>query len=543
LTSWVLGLNGPDIGWHDAASCLVSGDGTVVAFSEEERFNRKKHSPFRPPRQSAQFCLETAGITLDDVDVVAYGWDLPRMWPRYEHPWEGEKSIEELLGKWFGWRPGDHRPEVVFVNHHHAHAFSTFYASPYEEAAVLINDGNGEDESISLYTATREKGPILLRQWPRSHSLGYLYDATSRACGMSFLQAGKTMGLAAYGAAQGLTPWPTMRFDRELHEPPFDLPPSADYKEVVAAWMKVFEGYGPFPVSTSSEDLVDDPAAVQIAWSAQAAVEEAVTRLVSYARSETGFEAVCMAGGVALNCSANGKLPDPVYVPPVPHDAGAALGAAWSICPPTGPPEELSPYLGQAIGAERAAAVLNEAGLRSTAAATEAVVERLQRGLVGAIAAGRAEIGPRALCHRSILAVPDRAEVRDEVNRRKGRELWRPLSPVSLASTGGDLWPSRPSLHRYMLGASQVAAQHRSSVPAVVHVDGTARVQTIDGNERVADYLEALGSAGLPPVLINTSFNTRREPVTNTAEEALSSAREIGLDFLVLEDHLVDFPR
>jgi carbamoyltransferase len=541
MTSWVLGLNGPPIGWHDAAACLVSGDGTVVAFSEEERFTRKKHSPYEPPRQAAQFCLDTAGIVLADVDVVVYGWDLPHMWPSYGHTWDGQDTIDQLLAKWLDWRPGDPRPEVQFVNHHFAHACSTFYGSPFEEAAILVNDGNGEDESISLFSGTREKGPVLLDNWPRSHSLGYLYDATSRACGMSFLEAGKTMGLAAYGAARGFEPWPTLRFDGDLHEPPFSLAGNPDYKEVVGAWLKVFEGYGSFPVSTSSGALVDDDAAVRIAWSAQAAVEEAIARLAAHARRETTYDALCMAGGVALNCSANGKLPEPIYVPPVPHDAGVALGAAWSVCPPSGPPQELSPYLGSAIERAAIAPALEGAFLPPPVdATTDAVVERLRRGLVGAIAYGRAEVGPRALCHRSLIAVPDAISVRDDVNRRKGRELWRPLSPVALASTGGELWPARPSLHHYMLGASQVAEAHRAEVPAVVHVDGTARVQTIADDEPVAGYLRGLETAGLPPVLINTSFNTRGEPVVNSAAEALGSAQAIGVDFLILEDQLVD---
>jgi carbamoyltransferase len=541
MTSWVLGLNGPPIGWHDAAACLVTGDGTVVAFSEEERFNRKKHSPYEPPRQSVQYCLDTAGITLADIDVVAYGWELPRMWPRYGHTWEGQDTIDQMLAKWLGWEPGQPRPEVVFVQHHYAHACSTFYASPFEEAAILVNDGNGEEESISLYSGTREKGPIFHRSWPRSHSLGYLYDATSRACGMSFLEAGKTMGLAAYGASGGIEPWPTLRFTDDLFEPPFSMPGNPDYKQVVGAWMKVFEGYGAFPVDTPSSRLVHDDAAVRVAWSAQAAVEEAIARLAAHARREAGVDALCMAGGVALNCSANGKLPEPIYVPPVPHDAGVALGAAWSVCPPSGPPSELSPYLGLAIDPDDIGSALAGAGVGpAIQASTEEVVHRLLNGMVGAIAHGRAEVGPRALCHRSLLAVPSEVAVRNDVNKRKRRERWRPLSPVSLASSGDRLWPARPSLHRYMLGASQVAEEYRSSVPAVVHVDGTARVQTIGGAEPVAAYLAGLEAAGLPPVLINTSFNTRGEPVVNTAAEALASAQTIGVDFLVLEDQLVD---
>lgn len=532
---WVLGINGPPIGWHDVAACLVS-DGVVHAFSEEERFSRVKHAVRQNPTGSVSFCLDHAGITMDDVDVVAIGWNLPKILPRFGGAWT-DRSALEWLERYLDWKPSGAGPEFVLVDHHMAHAASGFYASPFERAGVLVNDGNGEEESISVYDASYDGGIKCLRQWPRSHSLGYLYDAASRGCGLDFLEAGKTMGLAAYGWAAGREPWPLLRFDDDLFQPPFTFDASADYAEIVPAWSEVFDRFATFPVKTPTGLLDADVDAVQLAWSAQASVEEAVARLAAYTRAETGVEALCMAGGVALNCSANGKLAEPLYVPPVPHDAGVALGAAWYVSPPTAPGAPFSPYQGSPLDVDD---VIGE--LQTKDASPEAVADRLARGLVGAIAHGRAEVGPRALCHRSLLAVPSSTAVRDDVNDRKGRERWRPLSPVATASSAGSRWENRPFLHRYMLGASQVSDAAKEEVPAVVHVDGTARVQLIEDDEPVAGYLHALEAAGLPPVLINTSFNARGEPVVDTAEQALATARGIGVDFLVLDDVLVDLP-
>ena len=441
---WVLGINGPPIGWHDSAACLVSDDGEVHAFTEEERISRKKHALDGTPAQAARWCLEQAGLTLGDVDVVAYGWNLPRMYPTYGATWTSD-STRDFLYVALGWPRRAAMPEVVYVDHHLAHATSAFYASGFSRASVLVNDGNGEVESISAYSASFEDGIRCLRKWPRSHSLGYMYDATSRAIGMTFLEAGKTMGLAAYGAQRDVSPWSFLRFDdndSDLFRPPFDLPESAEYKEVIGEWERYFANLGSFPVSTPSATLDADDDAVRIAWSAQNDVEEAIARLVSWLRNETGIDELCIAGGVGLNCSANGKLAEPVYLPPVASDAGAALGAAWHVAPPTMPQAPLTPYLGAPIDISALPGTLDAGD-----ASPEAVADRLAAGKIGAIAYGRAEIGPRALCHRSILAVPDSEGVRDEVNRRKGKGTvaaavtgcaadgeWRALGGASLPS-------------------------------------------------------------------------------------------------------------
>jgi carbamoyltransferase len=533
---WVLGINGPPIGWHDASACLVDGNGEVVAMAEEERFTRVKHAIRSYPKNAARFCLRRAGIEPDDLDAVVIGWDLPMLYLRFGGPW-GFTSAREYLSTALGFNfSGRGGPELVCVPHHRAHALSAFYASGLESAAVIVNDGNGEDESISIYEA-RIGAPVVRREvWPRSHSLGFMYDAASRAIGLTALEAGKTMGLAAYGKTRSLEPWELMEGDGADFRPPFELGPEADYDDIIPAWEERLRRFGSIPVPTASADLAADELAVRIAWSAQAEVERIVPALVEHARKITGLDAVCLAGGVAMNCSTNGLLEGPIFVPPVASDSGAAIGSAWSVAPPRSPLAPLSPYLG--VDIETPTSVPE--GWVSAPLEPEAVVERLLQDQIGAIAWGRAEIGPRALGHRSIIAMPGQVAMRDRVNTLKGRELWRPLAPIGLRELDGRLWEGPRELQRYMLGAAQVTSLGRERIAATVHVDDTARAQVAEDAGFITDVLVALGEAGADPVLINTSFNTRGEPIVNSAEDAVRSAEAIGVALLILGDSLLD---
>lgn len=531
----ILGLNGAPVGWHDAAACLVGDDGVVIAMAEEERFTRVKHSPKADPVNAANWCLAEAGITPADLDAVAIGWDLGRLLPRFGGSWNfpAERSF---LTRRLGWKfPEGRQPEIICVNHHVAHAASAFHGSGFDEAAVIVNDGNGEDESISIYEARRGKPMVRRHVWPRSHSLGFLYEGACEAIGLDFLQAGKTMGLASFGRARGIEARPLLIDEGMDFRPPFDLGPKAEWGEVTAAWAEVFAGFGNTPRTTPSADLADDEVAVAIAWSAQATIERMVPALVREARRVTGIENICLAGGVALNCSTNGQLDGRVFVPPVPHDAGVALGAAWTVCPPPTATGPMSAYLGPDVGA----LTIEAQGWSRVDLTVAEVTDRVVRGEVGAIAAGRMEVGPRALGHRSIIALPSSTEVRDRVNVMKGRELWRPLAPIGLVSANGEAWKGSTMLQTYMLGAAEVTARGREDIPATVHVDGTARAQVASDIGITSDVLEELGRRGLPPVLINTSFNTRGEPVVCSADEALRSADTIGLDFVVIGDDLL----
>ncbi|MFE0644606.1 carbamoyltransferase C-terminal domain-containing protein [Streptomyces sp. NPDC058877] len=542
---WILGVNAPPAGWHDTAACLIDGDGRVVAFAEEERLNRRRHSLYRKPAGAARMCLAQAGISAADIDVVAVGWDERALYP-------GQFADESaFLTYAVGLDFGDRLPEVVRVDHHRAHAASSFYASPFSKAAVLVVDGHGEDESSSIWTYQDGREPRLERSWQRTASLGYAYDAASTWLGFSFLNAGKTMGLAAYGRARALPVESLVEIggdDFRLAVEP--LPENSgrataeeikqSYEQTVGRWRERYSllagADGP---SVPEERLADDLNAVLVAYTAQRVIEETVTHLAAQARKAAGVEELCMSGGVALNCSTNGTLPGPVYVPPVPHDAGVALGAAWTVRPPAARTQPLSPYLGSAIAAGKVTDADTQDLVR-TPLDIEQVTELLLQGRIGAVAQGRAEVGPRALCRRSIIAFPDTAEVNTRVNTVKGREQWRPFAGVTRADYGERLWEQQEHLSRYMLGAARVTELGRQVAPGVVHVDGTTRPQVLRGDEApaVGAVLDALAAQGAPPVLLNTSFNGRGEPIVDTADHALAALRAMDLDFLVLDDAL-----
>jgi carbamoyltransferase len=548
---WVLGINAPPLGWHDAAAALVDGDGVVHALVEEERVTRHKHALRAYPRNAARECLAIAGITPADVDIVAIGWDLPRHSARTDlvaldppvlgRPWEFGDSRDFLIAA-VGWDLDLSRYlELVCVSHHLAHAAASFYASGYDAAAVLVVDGHGDDESVSIYDARQGQALIRRERWPITSSPGYMYDSVSELIGLTSLEAGKTMGLAAHGQAREVEPWPMFDITGDAFTPPFSLPPNATQKEIAYGWWDHIRALGFRRAHTNSYDLDRDDDAVRLAWSTQYSLQQVMTLLAERARRLTNHDSLCLSGGVALNCSANGLLPQPVYVPPVPHDAGVALGAAWTVATPRYTGNPLSPYLGRAISTAEINAAVAEHGLAAHPVSADDIAQRLLAGEIGAVVTGRAEVGPRALCHRSIIAAAHDVSVRDHLNQIKGRELWRPLCPAGLAQCEDQYWEGNATLHRYMVGASEVTELGHKEIPATVHVDGTARPQIItDRSELMWSVLDRMRAAGAPAATINTSFNMRGEPIVDNARGALASARSIGLDFVVFDDRVVE---
>jgi carbamoyltransferase len=539
---WCLGLNGPPAGWHDTAACLVDGTGEVVAFAEEERFNRERHSVHRGPAQSTRFCLARAGIDFADLDVVAIGWDTPALYP------DRFADDADLLRHIVGWPDGLPACRVVHVPHHLAHAVSAFHASPFEQAGVLVADGNGESEGTTCWHFRAGRPPVQLARWSTLDSLGFGYDAASRWLGFSFLDAGKTMGLAAYGRAAAVAAPELARLDGDgyrlaiteqaLRDRVPDLPRRQRYEEIIARWLACFTELTGVPgPAWPGGELQHDPAAVLVAWAAQSMVESVIGHLAELTRTLTGTPALCLSGGVALNCSTNGLLAPPLYVPPMPHDAGVALGAAWYVAPPLVRRQPFAPYLGSEPGPGGTADNLKVEDLD-----LDVVAAMLLDGQVGALVEGRSEVGPRALCHRSILALPRPDTQHRRLNAIKSREPWRPFGPVARAAGAASWWSERAGLSHYMVGAAPVTALGQEVVPAAVHVDGTTRPQTILTGyaETAGALLDTLARAGAPPVLVNTSFNRRGEPIVDTTEQAVEAFLAMDLDFLVLgPDRLV----
>jgi carbamoyltransferase len=428
-------------------------------------------------------------------------------------------------------------PPIRFYDHHRGHAAAAFLTSGVDAAAIVTFDFAG-----GPYSAASWKGEmssiVRLDSEIWQNSLGEFYlDATSYL-GLGDFAEGKTMGLAPYGNARQFE----KLFDTVLERKGSHW---FDYR----GWPS--ETTLGFPARTNESPL--DAPFPDLAAAVQTALESAQQRIVRSAVNDASCRALCIGGGVALNCSGNGALlasglVDSAWVFPASNDAGLSVGAALLCAVECG---ELTParmehaYWGPEFSSSDCeAAVLQEPRVtfrRTNGAVNEEIAEALASGQIVGVCRGRMEFGPRALGNRSILADPRRLENRDRVNRIKGRELWRPLAPAVLAERASEFFDLRqPS--PFMLFRAQVKPEKRSAVPAIVHVDGSARPQTVTREQNPAfyDLISAFSRRAGVPLLMNTSFNTAREPIVCTPQDAIASFLASGLDLLVLGEFLVE---
>ncbi|WP_229875335.1 carbamoyltransferase family protein, partial [Streptomyces coeruleorubidus] len=497
----ILGINAL---FHDPAAALVV-DGHTVAAAEEERFSRRKHgkrplpfSAWELPELSARWCLEQAGLRPGDLDAVTYSFDPKLARPARDmglnDPWdplrlEYARRAPEFLAEAL---PGLDPERVVFVPHHVAHAASAGPASPHSDSAVLVLDGRGEAAS-HLAGRYRDGKLDTLATQALPDSLGLVYEDLTEHLG--FLRSSdeyKVMALASYG---------TPRFLPQLRQ---YVHPTGQggFRAHGVDWVSFA------PPRAKGEPWNQDHA--DLAASTQAVLEEVLLELVHWLHREAGGEALTMAGGVALNCVANSKIVAKgpyrdVWVQPAAGDAGTALGGALHLAATE--TEQLDPMPGAALGRgwsdDELRAWLDTAAIpyEKPDDIAETVAEELARDGVVAWFQGRSEYGPRALGHRSLLAHPGRAENLERLNHVKGREEFRPVAPMVLADRAADLFSGGPLPSPYMLFVHDVAQEWRDRVPAVVHVDGTARIQTVEERREplVARMLRAFEQrTGLP---------------------------------------------
>ena len=557
--------------YHDAAAALLV-DGQLVAAAEEERFSRVKHDN-RWPEQAIDFCLATAGLRPDDLDCVVF-YEKPLL--KFERVllsavaaaprslrYFREAMISSLLDRlWvkaklrgrFG-LPGE---RLLFCEHHLSHAASAFYCSPFAAAAVLTVDGVGEWTTAAL--GVGEGTALRLTDELRfPHSLGLLYSAFTAWLGFEANEGEyKVMGLAAYGRPQYVDKvLKVVQVDRDggLH---LDMSYFSFHQSVQRTYSPKFVAlFGPprDPRQGRVEQYYADVAA-----SIQRVCEETMLAMSRHLYDRTGLPNLCLAGGVALNSVANGRIAreghfERVFIQPAAGDSGGALGAAlWAQHAVFGQPRTFvmdHAYWGRSYSPGEIRAALDAAGvtyrdLGSPEVVQAAAVERLARGEVLGWFQGRFEYGARALGARSILADPRRAEIKDRVNRRiKLREPFRPFAPsVSLPAAGRYFDLAEPETAypaRFMLYVVDVLESQRARLPAITHVDGTTRPQTVDAalNPRYAGLIERFEATTGLPVILNTSFNLRGEPIVNTPADALATFERSGLDALVLGDFLV----
>jgi carbamoyltransferase len=538
----VLGINAV---FHDPAAALVV-DGRVVAAAEEERFSRRKHgkrpvpfSTWELPERAAVWCLAEGGVEAAELDAVAYSYD-PDLAPQPDGDitadgWEGLRTIYARRAPRFlaTALPGLDPARVRFVPHHVAHAASAYLAAPYPRSAVLVLDGRGERASYLAGHAVDGRLQVLAVQ-ELPHSLGLLYEEVTEHLGFQrSSDEYKVMALAAYGQPAHL---PLFRERvRTLPDGCFRVR-SVDWA-ALAPGLRAGDGEG------------WGPAQADLAASVQARLEEVLLELARWLHAATREDALTMAGGVALNCVANSRVASDgpfrdVWVQPASGDSGTALGAALYLAREAG--DDVQPTPTAALGRgfaehelERALAVARVPYERPADLAGEVAQVLADDGVV-AWFQGRSEFGPRALGHRSLLANPARAENLARLNDVKGREQFRPVAPMVLRERASEIFGGRlPS--PYMLFTHRVEPEWRGRIPAVVHVDGSARIQTVDRCEEplVAGLLDAFQARTGLPVVVNTSLNTAGRPMVDDPRDALECFGSAPIDALALGPFLV----
>jgi carbamoyltransferase len=543
----VLGLSG---GYGHDASASVVRDGAIVAIAEEERFRRQRHAIGMEPFQAAAFCLDEAGVTMSDIDCLAISWE-----PRPETtPWP-TRLHQRLVRN--GMFRGHRAPPVEVVGHHLAHAAASYHASGLDRAAVLVVDGQGDGISTTL--AHGRGGRVdVLRQFDNTHSIGFFYLALTDYLGFGFGEEGKTMGLAAYGsplAAAGpfeLTGdgYRTPILNRGIESP------YAEHRAVIEDWMRWLEAtLGPRNAPREfydrrragpASELVLSQRHRDVAATGQAWLEEVVLHLVRLVVEETGCRDLVMAGGVALNCSLNGAirqsgLVDDLYVFPPAGDAGTSAGAALAACHGSaagaGPGRRVDhASFGPSWSDAEIERRLHDCRTPATCRDAPAhAAELVAAGRVVGWFQGAMEVGPRALGNRSILASPTSRDMHERVNRIKGREQWRPLGPsLPLEDAARFLVDAGPA--PFMLTSTRVRPDRVPDVPAVVHADGTCRPHLVspEVNAPYHRLLVELRARQGVPVVLNTSFNQRGQPIVCTPVDALAAFATMGLDDLFL---------
>jgi carbamoyltransferase len=569
--SYILGVNAYD---HDTSACLLRNGEIAFAISKE-RITRKKHDRgfFR---EAVDYCLNAEGIGLDDVDlVVRNSYVLPvedmetRMLSMYvPEAMDLEERAESMAHPLFL----PHSNKVMTVSHHLAHAYSGFAVCPFEEGVVMVVDGVGSyagditepgqltenvdplaRESESYYRFSGSTLETLKKVWLHPTrgflsdefifmpGLGALYSRVSSYIFADWNKCGEVMGLAPYGRPGAFKPLlrvenGELRFtawDRDLAQP-WMMNRDSDWEK--SAYMQHWE---------------------DLAWRMQDDAETVLLERARWLRETTGAKNLCLAGGVALNCVANGRIAreagfENVWIQPAAGDDGIAIGCAYygQLAVQKKPRSYVMhhaftgvPYTDEKINAATSTTSvrLQARSWRSDDVFAE-TAKLLSEGNVFGWFQGRSEFGPRALGNRSLIADPRTAAMKEKVNKRvKHRQAFRPFAPVVLAERANDVFECDGRDSPYMLLAERVRPEWRDKIPAVTHVDGTARVQTIrlDQNEPLYRLLQAFDKLTGVPVLMNTSFNVKGEPIVETPEDAINCFLSTGVDYLVLHDVLM----
>ncbi len=551
---------------HNPSACLLK-DGQILAAAEEERFIRIKHAPDIPPLNAIQFCLDFAGITLEDIDYVAFPASpdayrtslherIKRRWKGYlQRPWALLRELRNRPQFWTSVSKVFQRflrlnlhDNLLMVEHHLAHASSAFRASPFKRSAILTMDATGEYTS-TLMALGEGNSIVKVKEYTKDDSLGFFYSAITKhlgyvGFGLGSYDEGKVMGLAAYGrpiySLEEIIQIDSRSYRINSNMVGSSFPMS--YNE------EAFEGiFG----RRRMQDAVFEQKHKDLAASAQKRLEEAALAVTRDLTERTGSDTLCMAGGVALNCKMNGEvLGSPyiqdIFIQPAAGDSGLSIGAALEAYSLLGHNSKWimdDVYLGPEFSNEEIESTLKKTKIDyefyDDIAGTTA--EYLSKGKIVGWFQGRMELGPRALGNRSILADPRDPGKKDEINYLiKHREPWRPYCPSLLAESADEyLEQAYPS--PFMILAFKVRDEKIKEIPAVVHVDGTVRPQTVERNVNPLyyDLIKSFEEITSVPVVLNTSFNVAGDPIVCTPRDAIETFWSTGMDILIIGNYLI----
>ncbi len=591
----VLGIIG--FGQNPSAALLMNGK--LVAFAEEERFTRLKGSDDMFPAKAISYCLAEGKLSLEGVNRIAFGWDAPK------YPWRMTRTFASSFLKYRGmekaafhhqkdssskltaltevmaYHPDVIRskiqqglraaglagafPKIDFVQHHLAHAYSTYFCSPFERAGILTIDGSGED--VSTQIAIGEGNQVrVLESVPLPHSLGWFYAAITEYLGfVPYRDEGKVMGLAALGeerkdSNRWLEPLSKVL---KIQDGAYEVDPTytkfgghyygSRFTDALVRLLTDVDAEAPpitygekasTPSGIVSKYLL--PRYVDLAWAAQELLERAAVGLAAKLVKDHKLENLCVAGGVAMNCKMNGEILrrsgcKNIFVQPASSDAGTALGAAMAVALEHGDPVRnplKNCYYGPGFTNDQIRKDLNNLKIpyAETDRPSEVAADMLADGKMVAWFQGRMEFGARALGGRSILANPLYPNIKEKVNAEvKYRENWRPFCPSMLADVK-DKYLKDANEASFMIVAYPIQEAMRDKVPGIVHVDGTVRPQAVtrEASPRFYELIEEVGKRTGHPVVLNTSFNVRSEPIICTPLEAVRCFYSNGLDALVM---------
>ena len=572
---YILGINA----YHgDSSACLLQ-DGVVICATEEERFRRIKHwAGF--PSEAIKFCLKDAGIAICDVDYITisrdpkanflkkvmhslkYSIGLSTIWGRLMNS-KKVRSVKGELAAIFNLKEADIKSELHNIEHHRSHIASSFFASRFEKSAILSIDGFGDFTSTMSAVGNENKFKVLdAVNYP--HSLGIFYTTVTQFLGFpNYGDEYKVMGLAPYGKAKYL---------KQLEEI-LEITPDGFFK-LNRKYFKHFsqgvamdwENGSPFIDSLFTENwqsLFWNPREkgdeleqwhIDLATSVQRFTENVIFHMLNHLHAKTGLDNICITGGVAQNSVANGKILENtpfkhIYIPSAGYDAGTSIGSALylynQILGKNRLPETTTAYFGKKATQEEIINALEKKSVKYTVLSDEALFEKVANKLVdgGVIGwfQGRAEFGPRALGHRSIIVDPRRANAKDLLNEKiKRRESFRPFAPSVLKEAIGDYFDQNDTVP-FMEKVFDIKKEKHAEIPAVTHVDGTGRVQSVDAeispryHKLISKFAEKTGV----PILLNTSFN-ENEPIVNEPKEAIDCFLRTKMDMLVMENVVVE---